>query len=98
MVFLAATSPYPIGANWASSLEIAFRSLSWIWIDHLLAGDPGIPPSFRNDLAHGLGLNGRHIDRYLSTHFSPNTHLLGEAVALFFLGTLYPQISSSEKW
>src|SRR5439155_16935854 len=42
--------------------------------------------------------NGRHIQRYLSTYFSPNTHLLGEAVALFFIGTLYPQLPYAERW
>ena len=30
--------------------------------------------------------------------FLPNTHLLGEAVALFFLGTLYPQMPGSARW
>lgn len=91
-------NPYPLGANWASSLEIAFRSLSWIWVDRLLAAYPDVPARFREDLLHGLALNGRHIERYLSTYFSPNTHLLGEAVALFFIGTLYPQLSSSSRW
>ena len=32
-------NPYPLGINWASTLEVAFRSLSWIWVDQLLAGD-----------------------------------------------------------
>ena len=91
-------NPYPLGANWASSLEVAFRSLSWIWIDHLLEGYPGMPAGFRQDLVLSLALNGRHIERYLSTYFSPNTHLLGEAMALFFMGTLYPQISASTRW
>lgn len=91
-------NPYPLGANWASSLEVAFRSLSWIWVDHLLGECPERPARFREDLLHGLGLNGRHIERYLSTYFSPNTHLLGEAVALFFIGTLYPQIASAQHW
>src|SRR5947209_10785729 len=70
-------NPYPLGANWASSLEVAFRSLSWIWVDHLLAAYPSSPPDFDQDLLHALALNGRHIERYLSTYFSPNTHLLG---------------------
>ena len=91
-------NPYPLGLNWASSLEVAFRSLSWVWLLHLLAECPVVPPSFQNDLVHALALNGRHIDRYLSTYFSPNTHLLGEAVALFFIGTLCPQISAAESW
>ena len=92
------SNPYPLGANWASSLEVAFRSLSWIWMDHLLTGYPGIPAGFHEDLLHGLALNGRHIERYLSTYFSPNTHLLGEAVALFLIGILYPQLSSAAEW
>jgi hypothetical protein len=91
-------NPYPLGVNWASSLEVAFRSLSWIWLLHLLAECPVVPPGFRDDLVRGLALNGRHIERYLSTYFSPNTHLLGEAVALFFIGTLCPQISAAEGW
>ena len=91
-------NPYPLGVNWASSLEVAFRSLSWIWLLHLLAECPVVPSSFQNDLLHALALNGRHIERYLSTYFSPNTHLLGEAVALFHIGTLCPQISSAEDW
>ena len=91
-------NPYPLGANWASSLEVAFRSLSWIWLLHLLAGCPVVAAAFRSDLLRGLALNGRHIERYLSTYFSPNTHLLGEAVALFFVGTLCPQISSAPNW
>src|SRR5205807_1437892 len=30
--------------------------------------------------------------------FSPNTHLLGEAVALFFLGTLFPDLPHAARW
>ena len=91
-------NPYPLGINWASSLEVAFRSLSWLWMRHLLADCPVLPANFANDLQDALALNGRHIERYLSTYFSPNTHLLGEGVGLFFLGTLCPQLSRAEKW
>src|SRR3954470_10031356 len=91
-------NPYPIGVNWASSLEVAFRSLSWIWVGQLLADCPELSGQFNTDLLRGLALNGRYIERYLSTYFSPNTHLLGEAAALFFIGVLCPQISSSARW
>jgi len=89
-------NPYPIGVNWASSLEVAFRTLSWLWVKHLLAG--AAMPRFAADLRQALALSGRHIERYLSTYFSPNTHLLGEGVALFFLGVLCPELSSARKW
>lgn len=91
-------NPYPVGINWASSLEVAFRSLSWLWLRALLDGNPVVPADFAKDLARALALSGRHIERYLSTYFSPNTHLLGEAVALFYIGTLCPEASQCEHW
>ncbi|MBZ5657213.1 MAG: heparinase II/III family protein [Acidobacteriia bacterium] len=90
-------NPYPLGINWGSTLEIAFRSLSWMWVDHLLADAPQYA-GFRADILPVLAFHGRYIERYLSTYFSPNTHLLGEALALFFLGTLYPQMPRASRW
>ena len=91
-------NPYPRGINWASNLEVAFRSLSWLWVYFLLEGTPSITPEFREEWLRAMALNGRHIELYLSTYFSPNTHLLGEAVALFFIGTLCPELRSSQRW
>ena len=93
-----AENPYPFEINWVSSLEVAFRSLSWIWMYQLLEGTPVMPREFRKEWLRAQALNGRHIERYLSTYFSPNTHLLGEAVALLFLGMLCPEISRAEHW
>ncbi len=90
-------NPYPLGINWGSTLEVAFRSLSWIWVDQLLAQAPEYA-QLRAELLPALAFHGRYIERYLSTYFSPNTHLLGEAVALLFLGTLYPQMPGAEHW
>jgi len=92
------SNPYPLGINWASSLEVAFRSVSWLWAWHLIRGAPDLPPSFPERLARALRLHGWYIDRYLSTYFSPNTHLLGEGFALFCLGTLAPAIPEAARW
>jgi len=86
-----AENPYPIGINWASSLEVAFRALSWLWVRHII-GD------FHSDLIPALHLHGWYIERFLSTYFSPNTHLLGEGVALFAIGLLCPQIAEAPSW
>jgi hypothetical protein len=91
-------NPYPLGVNWASSLEVAFRSLSWIWVRYLLANSADLPANFHTKLLLALQANGRYIERYLSTYFSPNTHLIGEAVALFFIGTLCLEISAAQRW
>jgi hypothetical protein len=91
-------NPYPIGMNWASSLEVAFRTLSWIWAYFLLRDSEPFIPALRRDWLRQMSVSGRHIETYISTYFSPNTHLLGEALALFFLGVLFPQLSSAVRW
>lgn len=81
-------NPFARGINWASALEVAFRALSWVWMDHLV-GDRIAPPS-RLRLQHSLWQHARHLEANLSVYFSPNTHLLGEALALYAIGRMYP--------
>ncbi len=91
-------NPFLRGVNWASTLEVAFRSLSWLWVRFLLADYRAAPSNFEPDLLRGLALNGSYIEHYLSTYFSPNTHLLGEAVALLFIGILCPHLPGAKRW
>jgi hypothetical protein len=93
-----AANPYPMGVNWASSLEVAFRSLSWMWVYFLMQDSGDMTAELGEEWVKALALSGRHIATYLSTYFSPNTHLLGEAVALFFLGTLFPELPKGRRW
>jgi hypothetical protein len=89
-------NPFQRGINWASALEVAFRALSWIWVYHLI-GDR-FPASFRKEFLQQLYWHGWHIENNLSFYFSPNTHLLGEAVALHALGFLFPQFPHARLW
>lgn len=89
-------NPLHLGINWTSALEVAFRALSWIWIDHL-AGDQ-FPDDFRHRWLTGLYQHGQHLSYNLSTYFSPNTHLQGEAVALHAIGALYPLMPGAGEW
>ncbi|MGA7237187.1 MAG: alginate lyase family protein [Bryobacteraceae bacterium] len=89
-------NPYGYGINWASALEVAFRALSWIWVFHL-AGDT-LSEQFRRRLLDSLYLHGRHISGNLSVYFSPNTHLMGEAVALHAIGVLFPEFPRARRW
>ena len=93
-----ASNPYPMGINWASSLEVAIRCLSWIWTWFLLADSPLFSPELRREWLTAIHLSARHVERYLSTYFSPNTHLLGECAALFTVGTLFPSLPSASRW
>jgi hypothetical protein len=41
-----------------------------------------VTPKFMARLLVYLAAHGRHIEKYLSHYFSPNTHLTGEALGL----------------
>jgi hypothetical protein len=89
-------NPFGRGINWASALEVALRALSWIWIDHLAGAD--LPASTGLRLERGLFQHACHIERNLSIYFSPNTHLLGEALALFALGLYFRTLPQGQRW
>jgi hypothetical protein len=92
-------NPYLVGINWASSLEVSLRSISWLWAKELFSGPQGgLHARLERDLLLALGRNARFIEHNLSTYFSPNTHLLGEAVALFFTGVLCSGLRRAPAW
>ncbi len=90
-------NPPSIGVNWASSLEVAYRAIAWCWTLRLCQDATDLHGDSVPILA-ALDAHGRHIERYLSTYFSPNTHLTGEALGLFYLGTLCPELRSASRW
>ena len=108
--WLAANPPL-MGVNWASMLELGFRSMSWIWGLHFLLGsDLGSPtaksqipnPESQSpwlvDLFVALDRQLTHIEQNLSTYFSPNTHLTGEALALYVGGVALPELEASGRY
>ena len=89
-------NPFQRGINWASALEVAFRTLSWIWVYHLVG--PHLEDAFRKRLLNSMYQHGLHLEYNLSVYFSPNTHLLGEAVALHVLGRSFPAFPRAAAW
>ena len=89
-------NPFLRGINWASALEVAFRALSWCWL-YQLVGDQ-LPERLRGRFLKELYGHGRYLELNLSVYFSPNTHLLGEAVALHALGVAFPGWPRAARW
>jgi hypothetical protein len=91
-------NPPKLGINWASSLELSFRSISWIWALHFFKNSAEIYPELLLTTLKFLYMQARHVERYLSTYFSPNTHLTGEALGLFYIGLTFPEFKDSQRW
>jgi len=91
-------NPPKLGINWASSLEVAFRSIAWLWALYFFKDSPSLTAATFLRTLKFLYLKARHLETYLSTYFSPNTHLTGEALGLFYLGTLLPEFRAAGRW
>lgn len=91
-------NPPKRGINWASSLEVAFRAISWLWALQFFKHSTRLTPALHTRALKFLHLHARHLETNLSTYFSPNTHLTGEALGLFYLGTLLPEFRAASRW
>jgi uncharacterized heparinase superfamily protein len=94
-------NPPLTGVNWASMLELGFRTQSWLWALHFLLSDARYMSAAQRpwlvDLILGLDRQLTHIEQNLSYYFSPNTHLTGEALALYVAGVALPELAQSAR-
>jgi heparinase II/III-like protein len=103
-------NPPLAGINWASMLEIGLRALSWIWALHFLLADGRADSGSRTgrtgadeapwlvDMLVAIDRQLTHVEQNLSFYFSPNTHLTGEALALYVVGVALPELAASDRW
>lgn len=96
--------PYPYGANWTSSLEVAIRMLNWSVAWHLLeggqselfAGTSG--STFRRRWLESIYHHCKFISGHLSRYSSANNHLFGEYMGLLVGSLTWPCWPESSAW
>jgi hypothetical protein len=91
-------NPVGIGINWSSSLEVSFRTIAWCWSLVLFARSRALTAPFLAQTLSGLEAHARHVEKYLSYYYSPNTHLTGEALGLVYVGTLLPELGRARRF
>ncbi len=89
-------NPYCRGINWTSALEVAFRALSWTWVYYFVGSN--LPAEFRERWMQQLYRHGAYLQNNLSLYFSPNTHLIGESLALHALGLFFSGAPCASGW
>lgn len=91
-------NPPGYGINWSSSLEVAMRAMAWSWALMLMRGSATLTPQLYTQMLCWISVHGKYIERYLSWYFSPNTHLTGEALGLYYIGSLFSELEQAGKW
>jgi hypothetical protein len=91
-------NPVGIGINWSSSLEVALRLMAWTWTLALLRQSAALTGGTLIRVLSSIHAHATHVEKYLSRYFSPNTHLTGEALGLFYAGVAFPEFRDAERW
>jgi len=91
-------NPYHSGVNWTSSLELAVRSISWIWAYFFCRGSQHMDAAFHFIFLKSIYEQGLHMEQHLSYYSSPYNHLIGEAAGLHMIGSLFSQLKLGQAW
>lgn len=90
------TNAYNTGVNWTNALEPAYRVFAWIWA-YAWCRD-ALRADFLVGFLKSLYQHACYIDAHLEFYTSPYNHLIGEATALVWIGTLFPEFTASQHW
>ena len=91
-------NPPGLGINWQSSLEIGIRAISWLWTIFPLLPSKSLDEASAQRIGDSLFAQLEHVHRYPSLFSSPNTHLIGEAAALFIAGLVFRDQERPAVW
>jgi hypothetical protein len=91
-------NPYLQGVNWAGPLEVALRSMNWIWAYQFCRDWEGLSANDHLQVIKSCYQHGAFLYRHLEVYSSPNNHLVGEATALYLLGSFFPEFDRSAAW
>jgi hypothetical protein len=93
------TNPYTMGANWACSMDVGLRAISWLWARMFFEKARVLDSSFwmrfhRALVAHAI---------YVSSHIEDwggirNNHYLSNGTALALIGMALPDVPQSSSW
>ncbi len=89
-------NPYNTGVNWTNALEPAYRVFAWIWMYAWCR--EALRADFFVCFLKSLYQHARYIHAHLEYYTSPYNHLIGEATALFWIGTLFPEFKLADNW
>ncbi len=94
-----ASNPYAHSVNWACTMEVAMRILSWTWFFHVFCGSAAwADEPFRARFLRTLFLHGEFTERYLEQSDINGNHFTADAAALVFAGLFFGQGAAPRRW
>lgn len=94
-----ASNPLAHGVNWACTMDVALRAISWIWGFYFFAESAAcISQEFRWNLLGSLFLHGEYVAGNLEISEVRGNHYLAEGLGLVFLGAFFSTSRTGKRW
>jgi hypothetical protein len=90
-------NPPGFGVNWACTMDVALRAVSWIWALSLFEGAP-FSDGFKETLLHSLHQHAVWIPEHLELGEVNGNHFLSDALGLIALGTVFDATPEGRRW
>jgi hypothetical protein len=90
-------NPPGYGVNWACTMDVALRAVSWIWALTLFE-DAEFSDGFREVLFHSLHQHAVWIPEHLELGEVNGNHFLSDALGMIALGTAFDATAEGRRW
>jgi hypothetical protein len=87
-----------LGVNWTCTMDIAIRTVNWIWGYYFFCDSESLTKEFKIKFFKSLFLHGRHILENLEFGRIRGNHYLSDIVGLVYLGILFHDTREGQKW
>lgn len=92
-------NPYGLTPLWMCGQEATFRLMAWLFAAAATIDHPAATAARLHRLTQLVWYTGRHIERNIGyARGQKNNHAISEAVGLWTIGVLFPELRSSPRW
>jgi uncharacterized heparinase superfamily protein len=92
-------NPYARSVNWACTMEVALRILSWTWLFYAFKdSESWAQTSFRSLFLHALYLHGEFTAQNLERSDINGNHYTADAAGLVFAGLFFGGSAAARRW
>jgi len=93
------SNPYACSVNWACTMDVALRGITWIWLFFAFAdSEAWRDPAFRGRLLTALYLHGDFVSRHLEKADINGNHYTADAAGLVFIGEFFGETGKGAAW
>ncbi|NAS88579.1 hypothetical protein C4E24_02400 [ANME-1 cluster archaeon AG-394-G21] len=91
-------NPVKLGINWSITMDVAIRTVNWIWGYYFFCDSPSLLKEFKLKFFKSLFLHGRHILNNLEFGLVRGNHYLSDIAGLTYLGIFFQDTQEGQKW